>query len=309
MICSACGHALNSLEISSEDVIALSRIPQSAEIPVSKVIVHCSKEFLSHANPISGNPVVVRIGVEDIDMGLITQVCPNVNRLDIFTYHSCSLLWVTQKLIRSLPCSPIRDWPLLRVDVEIQDSIVSDDDKFDIREVDGEKRVTYGTGGPRGRICNTGWLEAPSGFRLGHEIPGRLNTIQVYGILSQRLCHKLENHRCSFGDCSFEKENVPPMLPAACSETTDGISASAQHVRYTWHKTGEVIPQSEEQEAKVIAAMNQWVPKLSPEDYVSLLPIHRVYLHSSTLLVTGTSDSIIVSICTCRCLHLLAYDC
>lgn len=272
-------HAISSLEIhydrcvlgmgvGSMAIAALARMPQGAEIYVGKVIIYCSKEAQMFAEGNPGHNMTDRISVEDTDFAMIAQACPNMNHLEIFTYHSCSLLWMMGKLLKSLPCSSIRDWPVLRVDVKVHDNVVSDDDNIDITG----KQITYAVGHQGVPSLGTTWLRARSSFRLAHEIPNGLRSIRIQGVLSERLCQTLEKHRCSFGDCSFKKEENPQEPPLPCD------------VRYTWHKTGEVIPQDEEKAAQVMAAMNQWVPKLSPEEYVSLclIPIaqsHHVVCH------------------------------
>jgi hypothetical protein len=218
-------YAINILEISYDQMQALAGVPRQAEILVGKVVIHCRRH----------QPLLRDEGmeVEEIDFGLLGYACPNVTSVVIHTYSSGSLLWVTQKLSKSLPCSTIREWPLLRVDVKISE----DDPRFD--NANFAKRsgaIIHGINPSRPGFS---WLNARSGFRLGYEMPRHLKTLQVVGKLSKRLCWVLlDCHSCTFGDCSFQKEKL---VRDTTSSSTDG---SAERFRYTWHKTGKYIAYS-----------------------------------------------------------------
>lgn len=207
-------YAINTLEIDYDQMQALACIPRQAEILVGKVVIHCNQYYFRGDEGTN---------VEEIDFGLLGKACPNITSVVVHTYSSGSLLWVTQTLSKSLPCSPIRGWPLLKVDVEV----VDDNPRYD--NASFAKRGLGVVSGVNPARPGISWLNARSSFRLGYEMPRHLKTLSVVGKLSTRLCHSmLECHSCSFGDCSFKKEK-PPL--AGTSEE--------KKVRYTWHKTGK----------------------------------------------------------------------
>lgn len=216
-------YAENTLEIKYNQISALSCVPRHAEILVGKVVIHCYHP---------GHVDETGMNVEEIDFGLLGQACPNVNSLDIHTYSSGSLLWITQQLSKSLPCSPIREWPLLHVDVEItEDNPLFNNANF----AKTRSGVIHGIATP-GADCS--WLEARSSFRLGYEIPRHLKTITVKGKLSKALCRTvLDVHSCTFGDCSFQKNKKPG--EDTTPSTSNSTNAAAKKVRYTWYKTGK----------------------------------------------------------------------
>lgn len=219
-------YAANTLEINYNQISALSCVPRHAEILVGRVVIHC---YHPHHIDEAG------VNVEDIDFGLLGQACPNVNILDIHTYSSGSLLWITQQLSKSLPCSPIREWPLLQVDVVLtEDNPLFNNANF----AKTRSGVIHGTATPSADIS---WLNARSSFRLGYEIPRHLKSITVKGKLSKKLCRTvLESHSCTFGDCSFQKKELARDTKLSTSNPTDLL---AKKNRYTWHKTGEYCPQ------------------------------------------------------------------
>jgi hypothetical protein len=230
-------HAVNTMEIRYRDMAALSRLPKFAEILVGKVVIHGDRLQDDFSEPITGSIAglvalgdsptnEIGLGVEEIDFGTIGRACPNLTDIEILTYFSGSLLWVTQKLLKSLPCSPIREWPLLRVDVTISEEGAFDNAKFSMRS----KKVIHGGDG-------LSWLNARSSFRLGHEMPKKLRSIRIQGMASKRIAAMIQNHTCSFGDCSFEKKRLPD------SKYHDDLAGTdkAESNRYTWHKTGKFI--------------------------------------------------------------------
>lgn len=241
-------------------MVALSRLPRFAEILVGKVIIHGNRlpdppldslngltaGLAGNAatfNPLANNPgnqVDGRDGtgqeVEDIDFGLIGKVCPNVTDIEILTYFSGSLLWVTQKLLKSLPCSAIRDWPLLCVEVTI-----SEDSAFDCSTFHRyyEQKIHHG-GHPiytGNQSRNLGWINARSSFRLGQDMPKSLKSIRVNGTVSKRISQMLQKHICSFGDCSFEKK----CLSDSSNDFQEARKGDNKQIRYTWHKTGKLV--------------------------------------------------------------------
>lgn len=245
-------YAMNTLEIEYKHMSALTRIPRDAEILAGNVTVYCNPNLNEHQTAMDGRSErSTGEEVEEIDFGLLGKACPNMSQLSVCTYSSGSLLWVTQKLLKSLPCSLIREWPLLRVDVEISGDDVFDNANFGRR---GGKLVHS-----RGvSSANLGWLNARSSFRLGHEIPRYLRLIEVRGMLSRRLCRMLEDHVCAFGDCSFQKEKLQTKAeaarhpqsdwpfgdlkyqsPTASLSSGDVVGTLGEQLRYTWHKTGK----------------------------------------------------------------------
>jgi hypothetical protein len=230
-------HAVNTMEIKHRDMAALSRLPKFAEILVGKVVIHGDQLQDHSSEPITG-PIAGLValdgsltneighGVEEIGLGTIGRACPNVTDIEILTYFSGSLLWVTQKLLKSLPCSPIREWPLLRVDVTISEDSAFDNAKFSTRS----KKVIHGGDG-------LSWLNARSSFRLGHEMPKSLRSIRIQGTASKRIAAMIQDHTCSFGDCSFEKT---PLSDSTQHKDLAGTDKGETN-RYTWHKTGKFI--------------------------------------------------------------------
>lgn len=207
-------YAINTLEINHDQMRALAGVPRQAEILVGRVVIHC--------NPLQYTGDEGQ-QVEDIDFGLLGHACPNITSVEIHTYTSGSLLWVTQKLSKSLPCSPIRDWPLLKVEIKVSDGMPRFDNPYFSKS---GGIVLHGIHSSR---AGYSWLKARSSFRLGYEMPRHLKTLLVRGSLSTRLCQTmLERHSCSFGDCSFKKENLAP-----------AGTSTAEKVRYTWHQIGK----------------------------------------------------------------------
>ena len=153
----------------------------------------------------------------------------------------------------NLPCSPIRDWPVLEVIVHVMEYAAGDYEpgvglcltEKHQKLIKVDRRLSA--------------LKETSNLGLGQEMPD-LKIIQVKGHLSRDHCQLIEDHKSSFGDCSFEKEIIHSLMARDDKDP---------RCKYSWRRVDE-----DEQQAKARNAavnMSQWVPRLSEEDYRKVL--------------------------------------
>ena len=89
-----------------------------------------------------------------------------------------------------------------------------------------------------------------SNLGLGHDMPD-FSVIRVGGFLERCGFRLVENHRCSFGDCSFKKEVLRGSTKA------DGTGAV---YKFTWCRDDEEEFWKSVESREIEVDMHQWVP-------------------------------------------------
>jgi len=191
-------------------------------------------------------------GMHDVDMHAIGQTFPYLQRLDMALGDPSTLLLHALKLSNSLPCSPLREWPLLEVIVDVPSADLEPDryryadTLFEAHEDRLAKKFMLDS------------LSSGSMLKLGREMP-ELVKIQLRGELSTRLRKLLDRHVSSFGDCRFEKASVRKANPE---------TRISEQRRYVWKRDCQDV--ADRSKAKH-ADMHRWVPKLGHEWHAQLL--------------------------------------
>jgi hypothetical protein len=249
-------YGINTFVITFKNVHRLAKMLQGSRLCIENLTVEAT--LPAQSGPLTP-PATFTSGerslasVEILDLATIGTVLCGLHNLLVKPPTASAFLAIVLQLSNSLPCSPIRAWPILEVIVDI-------------------KRIPDGDRGANSSLLLTdkyqklisidrrlSALTETSILGLGHEMPD-YKTIRVKGCLPWRLCQLIEDHKSSFGDCSFAKEVV--------RESMANDREGSQY-KYTWRRVDE-----DEQQAKARNAtvnMHQWVPRLSSEDYGKLL--------------------------------------
>jgi hypothetical protein len=249
-------YGINTFVITFKNVHRLAKMLQGSRLCIESLTVEDA--LPTQPGPLA-RPVASTTGerslasVEILDLATIGTVLCGLHNLLVKPPTASAFLAIVLQLSSSLPCSPIRAWPILEVIVDIKripegdpmgNNSLSLTDKYQ-KLISIDRRLSA--------------LTETSILGLGHEMPD-YKTIRVNGCLPWRLCQLIEDHKSSFGDCSFEKEVVHESM---------ANDREGSKYKYTWRRVDE-----DEQQAKARNAtvnMHQWVPRLSSEDYGKLL--------------------------------------
>jgi hypothetical protein len=249
-------YGINTFVITFKNVHRLAKMLQRSRLCIESLTVEAALPTQSGplARPVTSTTGELSLAsVEVLDLATIGTVLCGLHNLLVKPPTASAFLAIVLQLTNSLPCSPIRAWPILEVAVDIKripdgdpvgnNSLLLTDKYQKLISID--RRLSA--------------LTRTSTLGLGHEMPD-YKTIHVNGCLPWRLCQLIEDHKSSFGDCSFEKEVVHESM---------ANDREGSRYKYTWRRVDE-----DEQQAKARNAtvnMHQWVPRLSSEDYRKLL--------------------------------------
>lgn len=217
----------NSFSIKHHNVDKLTLFRQETRILIKHLIVEGPKDR-EHAG--------------FINIPAIGQALPRLRHLEIVTYRPSTLLINTLKLAKSLPCSPIRSWPRLVVEVETINEDPTDGSN-------GVARVHSKLFQEKGFKLDS--LDSRPLLRLGHEMPD-YPLITIRGGLTSKLIWLLESYTSAFGDCAFER------MPQG--DNTAKKKGSTIHT-YVWHRRddpAELTPVDDE----AAIQMHRWVPRV-----------------------------------------------
>ena len=267
-------YGINTFTIMFKDVRRLAKMRQGSRMCIENLIIESVRQLVEQTRPpriplqpgIFANPLVLPTPPfqarrprtdapprEVLDLATIGAVLSGLQNLLVKPSAASPLLAIVLQLSRSLPCSPIRDWPVLEVLVHIKDFHDEDYAPGNGLCLTEEHLELITTNRRLSALTETSTLG------LGHEMPD-LKTIRVEGCLTWDHCQLIEDHKSSFGDCSFEKEVINNSM---AQDNKD------PKFKYTWRRVDE-----DEQQAKTRNAavnMHQWVPRLTKEDYLTVL--------------------------------------
>ena len=266
-------YGINTFTITSKDVHRLLKMRQGSRLCIENLIVQPERPMEPpqlHRNPVQPPIVALPVALnvppneapqtqtnpplrEVLELGSIGNALGGLQNLFVNPSDASTFLATVLQLSMNLPCSPIRNWPVLKVIVHVMEYAAGDYEPG-VGLCLTEKHQKLIKAKPR-----LSALKEASNLGLGQEMPD-LKTIHVNGHLSRDQCQLIEDHKSSFGDCSFEKEIIHSLIAR-----DDKVSK----YKYTWRRVDD-----DEQQAKARNAavnMSQWVPRLSEEDYRKVL--------------------------------------
>jgi hypothetical protein len=257
-------YGVNTFATTFKDIHRFAKMRQGSRLCIENLTVEAAQQTQpqrrGHLSPVHGPGTGTFTSLrpssppfEVLDLATIgTALCGLQNLLVNPSTASTFLVTVLQ-LSNSLPISPIRAWPVLEVIVQIREGLARNHALGHSLFLAEEHQKLISTN----RQLSA--LGATSTLGLGHEMPD-LRTIRVNGYLSWDLCQLIENHKSTFGDCSFEKQIIHNSMATGHQDSK---------YKYTWRRVDE-----DEQQAKARNAavnMHQWVPRLTREDYLKVL--------------------------------------
>lgn len=262
-------YGINTFAISFKGVQRLSRMRQGSRLCIENLSVEAVQRTeprhrgrpttvqpLTFHGPGTGMLASQRHGpppVEILDLGTIGTALCGLQNLVVNPSTASTFLVIVLQLSKNLPCSPIRAWPVLEVVVNIKTQPAGYLASDHILSLTDAHKKLISTG------CRLSSLSETSTLGLGHEMPD-LKTIHVNGDLTWDLCQLIESHKSSFGDCSFEKQNIHKSMAKDHKDS---------RYKYTWRRVDEDEEQARARNAAV--DMHQWVPRLTKEDYLKVL--------------------------------------
>jgi len=211
---------------------------------------------IEHVRVTSGmGPIKFDGSMHGVDLHAIGQTFPYLQRLDIALGDASTLLLHALKLPNSLPCSPLRKWPLLEVIIDAPSADL-EPDRYQYADTLFKAHED--------RLAEKFALDSLSSgslLKLGHEMPEFVK-IQLRGELSTRLRTLLDRHVSSFGDCRFEKASVRKANPEA---------HISEQLRYVWKRDCQDVADRSKAKHNELTDMHRWVPKLGHEWHAQLL--------------------------------------
>jgi hypothetical protein len=262
-------YGINTFAVVFQDVHRLAKLRQRSRLCIENLTVEAAEKFLPNH---TGQPAAVQsVALHAPNTGILTARQRNsppatvldlasigtglggLQNLVVNTSTASIFLATVLQLSKNLPCSPIRAWPVLEVVVDIKTRVTDNHALDQALSLTDEHRRLISVNRRLSALSDT------SNLGLGHEMPD-LKTIRVNGTLTWDLCQLIEEHRSSFGDCSFEKQIIHNSMAEGHQDSK---------YRYTWCRIDE-----DEQHAKAKNAtvnMHQWVPRLKREDYFKVL--------------------------------------
>jgi hypothetical protein len=255
-------YGINTFAITFKEVQRLAKMRQGSRLCIENLTVEAFQRTQPKYSwqPAIAQPITMHgpgtgmlafeplrpLHVEVLDLATIGTTLYGLQNLVVNPSTASTFLATVLQLSKNLPCSPIRAWPVLEVIVEIKAAPTEN-------PLTDEQQKLLSLNRRLSSFSETSTLG------LGHEMPD-LKSIRVNGSLTWDLCQLIENHKSSFGDCSFEKQIIHNSMASNHKDSK---------YRYTWRRVDEDEPQAKARNATV--NMHQWVPRLTKEDYQKAL--------------------------------------
>lgn len=205
-----------------------------------------------------------------LNLSAIGDCFPSLQTIHIHSQgpgaHFCILAY---ELSRSLPCSDLRAWPTLELQIDVADSLEAKQEMSEM--LDGGQywqlnenvkdivKIQTIVRSASWKLVDLDPFTMPV-FKIGSEVPN-LDMVVLHGALLKRHLPVIENYESTFGDCAFEFVREEP---AKRREERRGQWAKRV---YLWKRKDAVEATAMRGKSleDTASLMRQWVPKLSPE--------------------------------------------